>query len=561
MKVLNFSVGRIQTVQIGRDSIRTAHVKSPQPEPWLITEDGAAGDERAVHPDKIYGFARSSYAYWGAKLGVDSAAWPDGFFGENLTFDDLDERDVRVGDVFAIGDEVRLVVAGARTPCLKLAWRLQQPRTFQKVFAKSRHTGGYFGVLVPGRVRPGDAVTRVEHDPSMPSIADVCDFIADHKPPPLEPLKRLLAFDKLSPAVRLLLTAKLDAAERATATSEGRWLGWRAFEIETIVEETSEIRSIYLRAADGAPLCRTRPGQFVSVQMRTDDGGTVTRTWSLSAFAENPDRYRITVRRHSGAGSGWVHRAEAGASVMLRAPVGEFTLDMGGFRPVVLIAAGIGITPLFAMLQAQLARPHTAHVYMFYGVRTLAHAAFREQLDSLAAQHERFTLRYVCSRSDEAGRPAGRMSPDFVIDQLTGLHVLIQGHRVELPWHESDMYLCGPGDFCRNFREEFISRGANADHIFTEHFVRAETPTTQIDRATVRFSRSGLSSVWNATEDLSLLELAERAGVAVESDCRAGSCMTCKTPVCSGSTTADLGDGGALVCIGRPKTAQLVLDC
>jgi ferredoxin len=72
---------------------------------------------------------------------------------------------------------------------------------------------------------------------------------------------------------------------------------------------------------------------------------------------------------------------------------------------------------------------------------------------------------------------------------------------------------------------------------------------------------SGLTCVWSASEDLSLLELAERAGVAIQSDCRAGSCLTCRTAVRSGSTTMDLGDGSALLCVGRPKTERLVLDC
>jgi hypothetical protein len=123
------------------------------------------------------------------------------------------------------------------------------------------------------------------------------------------------------------------------------------------------------------------------------------------------------------------------------------------------------------------------------------------------------------------------------------------------------MYLCGPGDFCREFKDAFVARGANADHIFSELFVPATAEVTQIEEATVRFAGSGLTCVWSAREDLSLLELAERAGVAIQSDCRAGSCLTCRTAVRSGSTTADLGDGGALLCIGRPKTARLVLDC
>src|SRR5687767_14008573 len=102
MMLLNFSVGRVQAVTIGGEAVGTAHVKTPAAEPWMITEDGAAGDERALHPDKIYAFARTAYAYWAEYLKVDPGAWTDGFFGENLTFDELDELDLRIGDEFTI---------------------------------------------------------------------------------------------------------------------------------------------------------------------------------------------------------------------------------------------------------------------------------------------------------------------------------------------------------------------------------------------------------------------------------------------------------------------------
>ncbi len=88
-------------MRIGTEPVRTAHVKAPIPEPWLITSDGASGDERAAHPDKLYAYARSHYEYWGKYLGVDPGLWPDGYFGENLTFDSFDEEELRVGDVFS----------------------------------------------------------------------------------------------------------------------------------------------------------------------------------------------------------------------------------------------------------------------------------------------------------------------------------------------------------------------------------------------------------------------------------------------------------------------------
>src|SRR6202453_4971183 len=100
MKLLNFSTGRVQTVQINGEPVRTAHMKRPCKEPWLVTESGPVEDERAVHPDKIYAYARTGYRYWGEYLKVDTSAWADGFFGENLTFDIMDEDELRVGDVF-----------------------------------------------------------------------------------------------------------------------------------------------------------------------------------------------------------------------------------------------------------------------------------------------------------------------------------------------------------------------------------------------------------------------------------------------------------------------------
>lgn len=559
MRLLNFSIGQVQTIQFGSEVIRTAHIKAPVAEPWRITDDGAEGDRRAVHPDKLYAFARTGYDHWGERLGIDPARWGDGFFGENLTFDALDETELRVGDEFAVGDEVRLVVAGARTPCAKLAWRLSQPRTFQRTFALSRHTGVYLGVLATGTVRPGDVLRRVRHDPAMPSVADVCDYIASHAPPPLEPLRRLLACAYLSQTNRLLLGSKLDAAERASDAGAGRWRGWRPFVIDEIVDEAPGIRSFQLRPEDGEPLCQPRPGQFVSVRMPGDDGTPITRAWSLSAFSHGMDRYRLTVRRQDGPGSNWLHRAAPGAVVLLRPPAGEFVLDMG-FRPVALVAAGIGITPLLAMLQAHLARPQRAAVHLIYGGRTPAELAFRGELDALAAAHDDLTVSYVYSRAAAAGRPAGRITPELVIAALAGLKIVVNDHEVALPWFEADIYLCGPDAFCDDLARGFVAHGANPDHIFLERFIAAPAEAPGIERAEVRFGRSGLTRTWTADADLTLLDLAEQAGVEVASDCRAGSCLSCRTRVLAGATTADTGDGAALLCIGRPRTAELMLD-
>ena len=561
MKLLNFSVGQVQTVVIGAQPVRTAHVKSPAPQPWVITPDGPAGDQRAVHPDKIYAYARSHYDYWGKYFGVNPDGWSDGFFGENLTFDALDEEELRVGDVFQLGADVRLVVAGPRNPCLKLSWRLGQPQTFQKIFQKSHHTGVYFDVLQPGHVRPGDVAVRIHREQALPTLAETAEFAAGHSTPPLEPLRRLLAFAHLSKTMRFILGAKIGAAERAASATPGRWAGWRNFVVSRIVDEAPGIRSFYLSAADGQSLCEPRPGQFVTVQMKGVDGSSITRCWSLSAYDRGSSEYRLSVRRQGGIGSNWLHQASVGSALRLRAPAGEFVLDTGGYRPIVLIAAGIGITPLLAMLHAHSGRgPTAAPVYLIYGARTPAHVAFRSELDSLAAAHPNVNVHYVYSGSDAGGRPPGRITPQLVQSLLSELHVMLGDRRIPLPWYETDTYLCGPGTFCTQLKEAFVAMGANPDHIFYELFTTPPAADPTPESAEVHFQRSGVTCTWHAGEDLTLLELAEGLGLQVNHDCRAGSCLSCRTAIVEGAATTDLGDGTALLCVGRPKTARLAID-
>jgi ferredoxin-NADP reductase/MOSC domain-containing protein YiiM len=562
MKLLNFSIGQVCTVRIGSEQVRTAHLKSPVAEPWIITEDGPLGDERAVHPDKIYAYAHTGYEHWAAELAVDRSTWPDGTFAENLTFDVLDEDDLRIGDVFELGEEVRLVVAGPRNPCLKLTWRLNQPLTFQKIFQLSHRTGVYFGVLRPGRVKPHDIAMRVEQDASMPTVAEVAQFAAGHTVPPLGPLQRVLAFKHLSGTVRHILNAKLDAAQRAAATRAGRWKGWRDFTIAHVVEEAPGIRSFNLRPADGKSLCRSKAGQFVTVRLPGTDGQPITRCWSLSAYTHAPDHYRLTVRRQCGPGSSWLHDATIGSTVELRAPSGDFVLDAGGFLPVVLVAAGIGVTPLLAMLHAHLARGNTGiPVYLIYGARTPAAVAFRQELESLAAKHPSLHITYVYSASDAAGRAPGRITVDLLMGVFEDLHLMLGTRRVPLAWYETDTYLCGPGVFCLQMRDQLVARGANADHIFFESFAVPPQQSTDLESAVINFNRSRRRATWRVEEDLTLLDLAESAGVDIPNDCRAGACLSCKTRVVQGTTTADLGDGHALLCISRPRTATVDLDC
>jgi uncharacterized protein len=281
----------------------------------------------------------------------------------------------------------------------------------------------------------------------------------------------------------------------------------------------------------------------------------------LSSYSRDMDQYRVTVRRGQGPGSQWMHRCKVGSFVRLRAPSGDFVLDLGGFRPVVLIAAGIGVTPLLAMLHAHLARGATGiPIYLIYGARTSADQAFRQELAALSAAHPALHITYAYSRWDVEGRTPGRITADLVRHVLADLHILLGEHRINQPWFENDTYLCGPGEFCRNLKDELVNRGGNADRIHYELFSTLPAEETVLEHAEIRFERSGLTGHWKAEDDLTLLEVAEAAGIEVPSDCRAGACLTCRSRILEGEMTASLPDGFGLLCVGRPKTPRLVLD-
>jgi uncharacterized protein len=371
-----------------------------------------------------------------------------------------------------------------------------------------------------------------------------------------------LGFEGLSQTLRLLLAGKLDAAQRAASQSDHSWEGWRRFAVDEVVAETSAIRSIHFLPLDDLPLAQPKPGQSVTVRLASADGIPVIRTWSLSNHAPDMNRYRLTVRRQGGPGSSAFQQLTVGDEVELRAPRGHFTLDGGSFRPLVLIAAGIGITPVYAMLQAHLRRPGAPPVYLIYGGKSPDEVAFRETLDGLAAAHPHLHLHWVFSGTDQPGRPRGRITSALVRELLADLYILLDGRRIDLPWHEAEIYMCGPNDFCETILAELTAQGANPDHLYFERFEAAiEVETAMVEWSEVRFAKSDVVATWRAEDRISLLELAERSGVAVDSDCRTGNCLTCRTNILEGDVTSALGDGTGLLCIGRPKTQLLLLDC
>jgi ferredoxin-NADP reductase len=124
-----------------------------------------------------------------------------------------------------------------------------------------------------------------------------------------------------------------------------------------VIDETSDIKSFYLSPIDNRPLAPYRAGQFLTVQLPTTQE-TIVRVWSLSDYQNQPSQYRLSIKKESkGLGSGYMHeQISKGASLLIKPPLGRFVLDRSGFKPVLMIAGGIGITPLLSMLKAQVER-------------------------------------------------------------------------------------------------------------------------------------------------------------------------------------------------------------
>ncbi len=346
------------------------------------------------------------------------------------------------------------------------------------------------------------------------------------------------------------------------------WSGWRAFRVERKVFEdgAQSVCSFYLMPEDGQALPSFLPGQFLTFRfdIPVGDGRTeqVTRCYSLSD-APRADHYRISVKRvPAGRSSNYLHdRVDVGSVVQVRAPGGHFHIDQGT-TPVVLIAGGIGITPMLSMVNWCLAEQPRREVWLFYGVRDGREQIMRAQIDALAAAHPNFHLHVCFSQPQEA--------------ELAGQHYHHQGRvdvallRLQLPLQTRHFYICGPTAMLQSLVPALQDWGVPDAHIHYEAFgpasiprrtVAASAPTVDASQSgiVVTFARSGQQLRWQADAG-SLLEFAEAHGVALSSGCRAGGCGTCQTTILGGEVSYrqapdyDPEPGTCLPCVCVPKT-------
>ena len=369
---------------------------------------------------------------------------------------------------------------------------------------------------------------------------------------------------------------------RVEPTPGAAWAGWREFKVRSRgYEDAAQSQcSFTLEPLDGAPLPPFKPGQFLTFSFDVPDSGggtrTVTRCYSLSDRPD-PASYRITIKRVAapvdqpelppGVSSNHFHdRVQVGDLLKVKAPSGHFFIDPDASVPAVLVAGGIGITPMMSMLRWCLAEQPCRRVHLVYGLRNGSEHAFKPLLQQLAASHPRFTLTVAYSR------PA----PDDVAgtDLQHAGHVDVDLLKRTLPHGRHQFYVCGPPAMMRTLVPALAEWGVPREDLHFEAFgpasvklpgartdVVAAAPAAPVE---VRFNRSGRTLAWDG-QDANLLDFAERHGVQVNSGCRSGGCGTCETHVTSGTVhydnppDHDIAPGRCLLCVGRPSSA-LVLE-
>lgn len=385
---------------------------------------------------------------------------------------------------------------------------------------------------------------------------------------------------------------------------------FRRFRLARRQPESACITSFHLVPEDGGPLWDMRPGQYLTLRIPAPSG-VVLRTYSLSALPDGRDHHRISVKREpQGIGSGWLHDHLAEGDVIeIAAPRGGFVLDETSPRPVLLLAGGVGLTPLLAMLHRLAAG--TRRAFFVQAAENGDAHALRDEVAALAAASGgRITTRTVYRAPTPADRAEGRFDAEGVVDRAP-LQAL-------LPLDDYDVYLCGPTPFMvamwrlltglgiapARIAYEFFGKGgslaalaeapapvahanrmpsqapkslAKLDFLTdpdalglpdalpgTVAEAAASTATPAGTGAEVVFARSGVTLPWTGTSR-TILELAETAGLEPDFSCREGICNTCRCTLREGAVdyiTDPLdppGPGQALICCSRPS-GRVVLD-
>jgi ferredoxin-NADP reductase/MOSC domain-containing protein YiiM len=480
---------------------------------------GHGGEQRAV-----FVYQKESYRYWQEKL--KRADFVHGQFGENFTIEGLPDDVACIGDRYQIGSAL-FEVTQPRVTCYRLGIRMNEPR-MPALLTSSGRPGFYLRVLQEGEVGPGDEIVKVEEGTERMTVAEINALLysPDHT---RDRLERALRIEALSPGWRSSFDALMrsqmsgNAGLVPEAAAHPAAPGFRPLRVTAIDRESVDVLSLTMQSSKSQSLPTAMPGQYVVVHLQPATGAPLFRSYSLSGPLST-ERYRISVKIEPNGVAGTYLRehVRVGDALDVSSPRGSFILQSGE-RPVVLLSAGIGATPVLAMLYVLAGTRSTRQVLWLYAARDREHHPFASEVRRLmlALTHGR---KYVCY-----SRPGSqdKMREDFdAAGHLSGSLF----DAADVP-PKADIYLCGPNRFMADMKEMLATRGVAPERIHVEIFNGSESMTPGVvgtetqaphlpkdDANTgplVSFARSGIAAHWNAAAYQSILELAEACDVPV----------------------------------------------
>ena len=582
-RLMSVNVGLPQDVAWHGQTVHTGVWKQPVEGPSMVRRlniDGDGQGDLAGHGGEnraVFVYQLGSYDYWQQELGRSDFTY--GQFGENFTVSGLADDQVCVGDRYRIGAAL-FEVTQPRVTCYRVGIRMNDAR-MPAMLVSHRRPGFYFRVLQEGTVQAGDDVVQIATGPQAMTVAeiDALLYLPGH---PRQGVLRALRIPALSAGWRASFEAiaSQPGGPGAAAGNAGlvpaspppAWPGFRKLEVTDLRRETQSVVSVGLSDPDGSAVPPAQPGQFLTLRLPVSaDSRPVLRSYSLSG-APGASSYQISVKLEPhGTGSQFIHtRIRTGDQLEVAAPRGTFILRPGD-TPVLLISAGVGATPVMAMLQALAADQPSREVWWLHGARSRADEPFATESESLIAglTHGHRLICYSHPAPDDlrgSDYRSGRLSP-AVLTELS------------LP-RDGDAYLCGPAAFMADASAALVGIGLDGGRIHTEIFGSAPSQTPGIaavagrpphppagepgSGSQISFARSGLDVRWDPGY-ASLLELAEACDVPVRWSCRTGVCHTCESGLMAGTVSYspdpvdDPSDGNVLICCSQPSQ-DVVLD-
>ncbi len=365
---------------------------------------------------------------------------------------------------------------------------------------------------------------------------------------------------------------------RELEQSQAGWNGSRKFTVFKKVAECEDVNAFYLKPHDGRPLPAFKPGQYLTFQLDLPGRDKpLIRCYSLSDSPHQKDYYRVTIKKEKappdkpewthGAGSSYfTDVVKEGDILNVKAPTGHFFLDMTRMNPIVLIAGGVGITPMLCMANAIAASGSKREAWFFFGVRNQREHIHKAELEKLAAEHENIHL-HVCYSRPSPGEVKGK---DYQHEGRVSIELL----KELLPSNNFEYYLCGNGAFMKSITDGLEAWGVPEKDVHFEAFgpatVKKKTvaptasETVHLAKLEVTFSRTGKTVRWEPSAG-NLLDFARSQNVKIDSGCCAGSCGSCSVAIKSGAVdyitppTSTPEAGTCLTCVCRPK-GNLVID-